>query len=162
MANNLMEVLATVPPTLAAGWAIWFVAGGMLVMWYRRASLEPEPVAVAAPAPKAVSRPKPASRQPSGMSREVAPVFVPPPVEEPPMASGYDPPPALVPAATREKKPVVIGDPFGDLATLLDQAAASSSAPAAKPAAPAPNRAPGDSPILSSSGFPVRRANDEP
>jgi hypothetical protein len=158
MTNNLMEVLATVPPTLAAAWAIWFVAGGVLAMWYRRASLEPEPVAVAAP--KAVSRPKPASRPPSGMSREVAPVMA-APVEEPPMVIGYDPPPALAPVLTREKKPVVIGDPFGDLATLLDQAAASSTAPAATPAAPAPNRAPGDSPILSSSGFPVRRANDQ-
>jgi hypothetical protein len=65
----------------------------------------------------------------------------------------YEPPPALAPIATRERKPPVSSDPFSDLATLLDQAAA--------PPAPS-HRAPGDSPILSSSGAPFRRANDEP
>ena len=59
------------------------------------------------------------------------------------------------PVAAREKrgnKPLVVGDPFGDLSTLLDQ-------PPAAPPAPS-HRAPGDSPILNSAGLPVQRVND--
>lgn len=154
-----MEILATVPPTLAAAWGVWFVAGGMLAMWYRRASLEAELAPVPA-TPRSVPRPKSASRPPSGVRREAVPVM---PVEEVPAPTAYDPPPGVAPVVPREKRPVVIGDPFGDLATLLDQpaAAATTPVPAAMPAAPQ-HRSPGDSPILSSSGFPVRRGNDEP
>jgi hypothetical protein len=55
----------------------------------------------------------------------------------------------------------VIGDPFGDLATLLDQATAPATTPAApSAAAPSAQRSPADSPILNSSGFPVRRADE--
>jgi hypothetical protein len=161
MANNLIEVLATVPPTLAAAWGIWLVAGGMLAMWFRRAGLEPELAAAPAPAPRAVSRPKSASRAPSGVRHEFVPMA---PVDEEPAASSYDPPPGVVmPAAPREKKPIVIGDPFGDLATLLDQAtAAATTTPAPAAAPPQPHRTPGESPILSSSGVPLRRGSDEP
>ncbi len=153
MLNNFMEIVATVPPTLAAGWGVWFVAGGMLAMWYRRARLEAELAPAAPPAPRAPSRAKSSPRQPVAVSREVAPVLS---FEEAPAASAYEPPPGVTPVVPREKKPVVIGDPFGDLATLIDQAAAAAAAAAA-----ATPRAPGDSPILSSSGVPLRRGSDE-
>jgi hypothetical protein len=156
MVNNMMEMLADVPPMLAAAWAAWFIAGGVLAFWYRTASFELEYAPVAAPRPAA--RPKPAPRPPSGVLREAAPVVPEAPVEAA-VPQSYELPPALEPVAPREKKPVVLGDPFGDLATLLDQVAPAAAAP--EPA-PVPHRAPGDSPILSSSGFPVRRANDEP
>ncbi len=149
MVNNMMEMLADVPPMLVIAWVTWFVAGGALAMWYRRASLELE----YAPAARPVVRPRPASRPLSGVRREpVAPIED---VSFGDPSHPYEPPPALAPPPiSREKTPVVMGDPFGDLATLLDQAPAV--------AAPVSHRAPGDSPILSSSGFPVRRANDEP
>ena len=150
MVNNMMEMLADVPPMLASAWVVWFIVGGALVMWYRRA-VELE----YAPAPASGSRGvKPASRPPSGVRREAAAVL---PVEEAPLdetaAQMHEPPPVPGTAVARDGTPVVIGDPFGDLATLLDQAAM-----AAPPAAS--HRAPGDSPILSSSGTPLRRAGD--
>lgn len=154
----MMEMLADVPPMLAAAWLAWFIAGGMLAAWYRRASLELE-YAPAAAVRQAV-KPKPATRPSSGVRREAAPVVPEAPVEAAAPQS-YELPPALEPVAPREKKPVVIGDPFGDLATLLDQAAAAAAAPPAAAAVPAPHRAPNDSPILSSTGFPMRR-DDEP
>jgi hypothetical protein len=153
MVNNMMELLAEVPPMLVAGWVTWFVAGGVLAMWYRKASLELELAPAAAPRP-APARPKPAPRAVSDLHHEPV-AFAPPDAAPVPEDTShlYEPPPGLAPVATREKKPVVIGDPFGDLATLLDQP---------PPAAPAPaaHRAPGDSPILSSSGIPLRRAGD--
>jgi hypothetical protein len=151
MVNNMMEFMADVPPLLLAAWGSWFVVGGVLAMWYRRAvELEyaPAPATTARPAP----RPKAANRPPSGVHRsEALPLD---PAAEPVGDTShlYEPPPGLAPVVARDKKPVVIGDPFGDLATLLDQPHA---------AAPA-YRAPGDSPILSSTGAPFRRANDEP
>lgn len=159
MVNNMMEMLADVPPMLAAAWLAWFVAGGMLAAWYRRASLELE---FAPAAPRPVAKPKPAPRPSADVRRETAPVVPEAPVEAAAPQS-YELPPALEPVAPREIKPVVIGDPFGDLATLLDQAAESQAAKAAPapPAVPAPHRAPSESPILSSTGFPMRR-DDEP
>jgi hypothetical protein len=150
MVNNMLEMLADVPPMLAGAWVVWFIAGGALVMWYRRAvDLEYAPATAARP----VARVKPVSRQPSGGRAPVQEM----PVEEAPLDEStphsYEPPPVAAPVVAREKKPVVLGDPFGDLATLLDQAAA-----APQPAV-ASHRAPGDSPILSSSGSPIRRAN---
>jgi hypothetical protein len=146
---NMMDILASVPPALAVAWTIWFVVGGVLAMWYRHAGAEIAVAPAPMPAPRPVSRAKSASRPPSGMSRAVAPE----PPAEPAPVDAYDPPPGLAPVIARDKKPVVIGDPFGDLATLLDQAAA---------AAPSSNRAPADSPILSSSGTPMRRTDDDP
>ena len=136
---NLMELLADVPLTLIVGWTAWFVVGGMLAMWYRRASLEAE-FAPASPAPRAVvSRPRPASRPVS----EVQPVSESAPaLDEPPVAA----------REKRANKPLIVGDPFGDLSTLLDQ-------PSPAPPAP-PHRAPGDSPILNSAGSPIQRVND--
>src|SRR5688500_17149822 len=87
-----------------------------------------------------VSRPRPASR---------------PVAEDQPVSESA---PALdeLSVAARDKrgnKPLVVGDPFGDLSTLLDQPS-----PAAPPAPS--HRAPGDSPILNSAGSPVQRMND--
>ena len=141
MVNNMMEFFADVPPLLLAAWGSWFLAGGVLALWYRRATeLEYAPAV-----PRAVTRPK------STVRAAAVPVEpMPEPVDDTPY---LDEPEVAAPVAAREKKPVVMGDPFGDLAMLLDQTIA--------PPAPAV-RAPGDSPILSSSGVPFRRANDEP
>lgn len=159
MVNKMMEMLADVPPMIAAAWLAWFIAGGMLAAWYRRASLELEYAPAAAP--RQVAKPKPATRPASGALREAVPVVPEAPVEATAPQS-YELPPALEPVAPREKTPVVIGDPFGDLATLLDQAAEAQAAAAAPapPAVPAPHRAPSESPILSSTGFPMRRDNE--
>ncbi len=137
--TNLLQMLKDVPPMLIAAWTVWFVAGGMLAMWYRRASLEAEFAPLAA-APRQAVRPRPVGRAAEVNLPAVVfdePVFGRPTVDEPP-ASVHD---------KRAARPVVAGDPFGDLATLLDQPA------------PAAHRAPGDSPILSSSGSPVRPQN---
>ncbi|HEX7283580.1 MAG TPA: hypothetical protein VF239_16095 [Vicinamibacterales bacterium] len=152
MVNNMMEMLADVPPMLASAWVVWFIVGGALVMWYRRAvDLEYAPAPASGSGSRAV---KPASRPPSGVRREAAAVL---PVEEAPFdetaAQMHEQPPVPGTAVARDGTPVVIGDPFGELATLLDQAAVA--------AAPTTShRAPGDSPILSSSGTPLRRAGD--
>ena len=154
MVNNMMQMLADVPPTLVVAWTAWFIAGGMLAFWYRSASFELEYAPAAAPRPAA--RPKPAAR-PSGMSREATPVSS---VETPVEATApqsYELPPALEPVASKERPPVVLGDPFGDLASLFEQPAPAAETPAPPPAA---HRAPGDSPILSSTGFPLRRDNE--
>ena len=42
MFNEMMELLSDVPPTLAAGWAVWIGAGALLVMWYRKAKANVE------------------------------------------------------------------------------------------------------------------------
>lgn len=126
MVNNIMQMIVDVPPMLIAAWLAWFIVGGMLAMWYRRASLEAEFAPVSAP--RAAVRPKPATKPWSGFSTTAV-------SEEPVMAP-------------RGTAPGSVGDPFGDLATLLDQPS---------PAAPAPPRVPNDSPILNSSGAPMLR-----
>ena len=137
MANNILQMIVDVPPMLIAAWLAWFIAGGMLAMWYRRASLEAEFAPVSAP--RAAVRPKPATKPWSGFSTTA--------VSEEPMAQSpaIDEPAAR---ATRGTAPVSVGDPYGDLATLLDQPTT---------AVPAPPRAPADSPILNSSGAPMIR-----
>ena len=131
MFNDLFELLADVPLTLVTAWAVWFGTGALLVLWFRRVNYE---VAYPAPAARPVSKPKPASRPSSS-----------------PELHATEPHPSDT-AAERHKPPVVVGDPFGDLATLLDQPGAA----AQTEPAPAPPRAPADSPILSSSGSPIR------
>lgn len=151
MVNTMMEMLTDVPPMLASAWVVWFIVGGALVMWYRRAvDLEYAPTAASVSGSRAV---KPASRPASGVRREAAAVMVAEAPLDEPLARMDEPPPMPATVAARDKTPVVLGDPFGDLATLLDQAAV---------AAPqtASHRAPGDSPILNSSGTPLRRAGD--
>lgn len=123
MFNNMMQVLSDVPPTLAAAWAVWFGAGVLLTMWYRKANAE-VPYAVA---PRTVAR----AKEPRPVAAEPRPVAV----------------------ARPKPSSIVVGDPFGDLATLLDQPAESA------PAAPS-HRVPGDSPILNSAGSPVLRTNN--
>jgi hypothetical protein len=138
MFNEIMELLSDVPPTLAAGWAVWIGAGALLVMWYRKAkaNVEMQP-AVAA---RAVTRAKSGSRPVA----EVRPMAEPRTVPEP----------SPVAVARPKPSPIAIGDPFGDLATLLDQPAASASSSAPS------HRVPGDSPILNSAGSPVLRKSD--
>ena len=138
MANNILQMIVDVPPMLIAAWLAWFIAGGMLAMWYRRASLEAEFAPVSAP--RAAARPKPATKPWSGFS--TTPVS-----EEPVMAQPADDEPAAPARATRGTAPVSVGDPYGDLATLLDQPST---------AVPAQPRVPGDSPILNSSGAPMQ------
>jgi hypothetical protein len=140
----MMQMLTDVPPMLIAAWTAWFVAGGMLAMWYRRASLEAE--FAPAPAPRTVARPRPATRPASEVTPIGSESFVAessPVVGEPPVAA----------RDKRAAKPLVVGDPYGDLATLLDQPA--------QDAPPAPSyRVPSDSPILNSAGSPVQRPNN--
>ena len=128
MFNDLFELLADVPPMLAAAWAVWLGAGVSLMMWFRRVQYDVE-FAVAAPKPVS-ARPKPVSRPASSPDLPATEAHT-----------------ETAAAAKPAKPPVVVGDPFGDLATLLDQP------PAATPTEP---RAPADSPILSSSGSPIR------
>jgi hypothetical protein len=134
MFNDLFDLLADVPMTLVLAWVGWFATGALIAIWYRRA--EVFEASMPAPAPRPVAKPKPASRPASDLHAVDAA------------------------AEAADKKPVVIGDPFGDLATLLDQpgpAVATEYTP--PPAAAEPPRAPADSPILSSAGAPIRRTN---
>lgn len=146
MFNDLFELLADVPPVLVLGWVAWLATGALLVLWYRRAGeLE---TAMAAPASRTVSKAKPVSRPPSSPDLHApAPGDVPAPAE------------SQVTATDRVKPPVVVGDPFGELATLLDQPSPPAVATEFTPPAGETPRAPADSPILSSSGSPIRRAN---
>jgi hypothetical protein len=144
MANNMMQLLTDVPVMLIAAWTAWFIAGGMLAMWYRRASLEAEFAPLPAP-PRTVARPRPATPSAFAVSA---------PVEHEPSVTESSPVFDEPPVAARDKraaKPIVVGDPYGDLATLLDQP---------QTAPPQSNRAPGDSPILNSAGSPIQRPND--
>lgn len=138
MVNDMMDLLSDVPGTLAAGWAVWLGSGLLLAMWYRKAKENFEvPQALAA---RAVARAKSGPR-PVAETRPLAEAR---PVAEPRPAAVARPKPA----------PISVGDPFGDLATLLDQPAES-----APPPAPA-YRVPSESPILNSAGSPVLRKND--
>ena len=139
MFNDLFDLLADVPLTLAAAWAVWLGAGALLVVWFRRVNYDVE---FPAPAPKPVSaRPKPVARPSSSPDLQTTESHP----DTPPHHAGERV--AGAPAAAERKPPIVVGDPFGDLATLLDQP------PAAASTEP---RAPADSPILSSSGSPIR------
>ena len=135
MFNDIIGVLSDVPPMLAGGWALWFGAGLALAVWFRRAkaNLETEQTAATRTVARAKSGPR------------VTPIAAPRPTAEPR--------PATVAAAKPKPAPIVVGDPFGDLATLLDQPTEATPAPPAF-------RTPGDSPILNSAGSPVLRNND--
>jgi hypothetical protein len=140
MADKLLQVLADVPPMLIAAWTAWFIAGGMLAMWFRRA---PEMEFAPAPTPRSVAPlPRPATKPASGMT--TLGLFGREAVEQ---STVIDDAPAPV-RDRRAPTPVVSGDPFGDLATLLDQPA------------PASFRTPGESPILNSAGSPMLRDQD--
>jgi len=144
MFNNMMQLLSEVPPMLATGWAVWLGAGVLLVMWYRKAKADADlqPAVVSRAVTRAKSGPRPAAEPRS---------FAEPRTVEPRPVTDARP---AVTVARPKPSPLVVGDPFGDLATLLDQP--TDSAPA-----PAPSyRVPGDSPILNSAGSPVLRTND--
>lgn len=138
MFNNMIGFLSDVPPMLATGWAVWLGAGVLLVMWYRKAKADAEmqPAVVSRAVTRAKSGPRPAADPRTVEPRPVT-----------------DARPAVT-VARPKPSPIVVGDPFGDLATLLDQ-------PTDAAPAPAPSsRVPGDSPILNSAGSPVLRTND--
>ena len=142
MTNNMLQLLADVPPMLIAAWTAWFIAGGMLAMWYRRA---PEMEFAPAPPPRSVAPlPRPQTKPASGTT--TVGLFAREPVAAE-KSTVIDEAPAPVPDK-RAATPVVSGDPFGDLATLLDQPA------------PASFRTPGESPILNSAGSPMLRDQD--
>ena len=144
MVNDMMDLLSDVPGTLAAGWAVWLGSGLLLAMWYRKAKehFEVPQVLATRTVARATSAPRPVA--------EARPVAEPRPVSEPRAVS--EPRPVAV--ARPKPAPISVGDPFGDLATLLDQPAES-----APPPAPA-YRVPSESPILNSAGSPVLRKND--
>ena len=148
MFNEMIDLLSDVPPTLAAAWGVWLGAGALLGMWYRKAkaNLEAYPAAHHAVAAKAVARAKSGPRPVA----EARPMAEPQHVAEPRPAAA----PRPVAVARPKPSPISVGDPFGDLATLLDQP--SDSAPSSTPS----YRVPGDSPILNSAGSPVLRKHD--
>lgn len=146
MFNDMMELLSDIPLTLAAAWGVWFGAGALLAVWYRKAhaNLELQP----AVATRTVARAK------SGFRHTVSsePRAMAEPRVATPKSFGEGGPVAV--AAPRSKPaPIVVGDPFGDLATLLDQ-------PAAETSAAPVFRTTGESPILNSAGSPVLRNSD--
>jgi hypothetical protein len=122
MVNDLMQLLVDVPPGLAAAWAVWLSAGMLLSMWFRRAkaTLALQQAAASRVVARAKSGPRPA------------------------MGARPAAPPRPKPAA-----PAAMGDPFGDLETLLDPPAGA-------------HRTPGESPILNSAGSPVLRNAQDP
>lgn len=144
MFNAMMDLLSDVPPTLAAGWAVWLGAGLLLATWYRKAqaNLEVHHAVASRTVARAKSGPPPVAE--ARQMPDARPMPEPRPVAEP----------RLVAVARPKPSPISVGDPFGDLATLLDQ-------PAASAPPPAPSyRVPGDSPILNSAGSPVLRKSD--
>jgi hypothetical protein len=115
MFNDLADVWASVPPSLAAAWAVWLGAGALLWWWYRRAKAT---LALQqAAASRALARARSGPRPPSGA--------------RPPAT------PRPAPVA-----PAVVGDPFGELETMLSEPSAA-------------HRTPGESPVLNAAGSPV-------
>ena len=106
MVTDILNVLASVPPPLAAAWAVWLGAGVLLSWWYRRAkaTLALQQAAASRALARARSGPRP--------------------------ASGPRPPatPRPAPAA-----PVVVGDSFGELETRLAQPAGDHRMPGESP-----------------------------
>jgi hypothetical protein len=100
MTNEMLAILADIPPMLAAAWAAWLGAGLLLTIWYRRAkaTLEEQQASM-----RSVARAK------SG-ARPVARAQVPPPLSS--SARSHAAPPAAVK-----------GDPFADLAQIFDETA---------------------------------------
>jgi hypothetical protein len=143
MFNDMMKMLSDIPLTLAAAWTVWFGAGALLAVWYRRAqaNLEMQPAVVTRTVVRAKSGIRPTvSAEPRAMAE--------PRISTPKVFGDLSP----VAAPRSKPAPIVVGDPFGDLATLLDQPAAETPAPAF--------RTPVESPILNSAGSPVLRNND--
>jgi hypothetical protein len=147
MMNQILQSLSDVPPTLVAGWTAWLVGGMLLMVWYRKAkaSMDLAPVvsrAKTARPPSSVSssaiRPATSARS----SSDARPTPEPMPVHQ------------QIPVVARPKPkatPIVVGDPFGELATLLDQPGAQETSS---------YRTPGDSPILNSAGEAMNRNNE--
>ena len=95
MMNEMLAILADIPPMLAAAWAAWLGAGLLLTVWYRRAKAALEEQ-------HAGSRVVPHHK--SSGSRPVARTHV-------PQATPH-PRPATAPAKR---------DPFADLAQIFEE-----------------------------------------
>ena len=99
MMNEVFDILADVPPMLAAAWAAWLGAGLLLTIWYRRArtALDEQQMTVRAMA-RAKSGPRASAR----------------PHVAAPLAS---------PSRSHAAPAAVKGDPFADLAQIFDESA---------------------------------------
>ncbi len=145
MMNQILQILSDVPPTLVAGWAAWLAGGMLLMLWYRKAkaSMDLAPVVSRAKTARPssgvhTSSVRPPSPSPARASADTRPAPEPMPLHQ------------QVPVVARPKPkatPIVVGDPFGELATLLDQPGAQETSSF---------RTPGDSPILNSAGEPMK------
>ena len=69
LVNDLMTLLLSVPPKLAAAWGVWFLAGLILSIWQRR---EVGRTVVHGPGP--TTRPKSDVRPPSAKPAATAPL----------------------------------------------------------------------------------------
>ena len=100
MMNEVLDILADIPPMLAASWVAWLGAGLVLTIWYRRArtALEEQQTTARAMA-----------RAQSG-SRPVA-------------ARSHQPSPLSHGSRSHVTPSAVKGDPFADLAQIFDEGA---------------------------------------
>jgi len=90
MLNDLIELLADVPPTTAIAWAAWLTAGLLLSMWHRRAKRW---LVVHHATASYAAKPKSGVRPPSGV----------PPARREPQTGSF-----------------TTGDAFGELEALLE------------------------------------------
>lgn len=144
MMNEALDILRDVPPMIGIGWVVWFGTGALLVLWYRKA----QAAEAFAPVPaRPVARAKSGPR-PTAAARTAA--HSAPAVDAIPSLdlSALDATVPVLPKGKPKAAPIVVGDPFGDLATLLDQPSAQSESPKF--------RTPGESPILNSAGEPMK------
>ena len=184
--NEVLEMLADVPPTLAVAWAVWFGAGALLAVWYRKAKLNDDlyPAAAVRTVAKTKSAPRPSTRptadlrvsseprtMPSGLQMSFDEMPSEPVAAEPygtPTSSPYGEPRRDVAAAAPAREgprmaptPVAAAAPRPKPAPVVvgdpfGDLATLLDQPAA--AAPAPShRTPSDSPILNSAGSPILR-----
>lgn len=144
MMNEVFDILRDVPPMIGIGWVVWFGTGALLVLWYRKAQAA---AAFAPVAARPVSRAKSGPRQ-TATARPAS--HAAPAVDDAPSLdlSALDATVPALPKAKAKAAPIVVGDPFGDLATLLDQPNAQAETPKF--------RTPGESPILNSAGEPLK------
>ena len=144
MANNLLQLLADVPPMLIAAWTAWFIAGGMLAMWYRRA---PEMEFAPAPSPRSVAPlPRPATKPASGMT--TLGLFAREPVTAEQLTVTDE-----APARARDKR-------AHDSGCVRRSVRGSGDAARSAGTGTGSFRAPGESPILNSAGSPMLRDQD--
>ena len=108
MMNEILDILADIPPMLAAAWAAWLGAGLLLTIWYRKAKAGLEEQLAAA---RSMARAKSGARPAAARSSVPAPLA--------PSTRSHAAPPA------------VKGDPFADLAQIFDEGAPAAGQPRA-------------------------------